>query len=174
MKALGPLSSFVKSSVRNLRVSLDSAFTLDLHVRSLVDSCFYHLRNIARLSTIVSCSKLEIVIHAFISSMFEPYVSLFSSCLFRFLPCLCLPTTLSIVSCLRCMSLSCTLCLGLPHPLCVWVMFLLPLSRVPSLPLSGCHVCLTSTLVSSSRVPVYVSLCFLFYFDSLMFPVQCV
>lgn len=160
MKALGPLLSFV--NVRNLRVSLDSAFTLDLHVRSLVDSCFYHLRNIARLSTIVSCSKLEIVIHAFISSMFEPYVSLFSSCLFRFLPFLCLPTTLSIVSCLR--SLSSTLCLGLPHPLCVWVMFLLPLS--------GSHVCLTSTLVSSSRVPV--SLCFLFCFDSLMFPVQCV
>lgn len=170
MKALGPLLSFVKSSVRNLRVSLDSAFTLDLHVRSLIDSCFYHLRNIARLSTIVSCSKLEIVIHAFISSIFEPYVSLFSSCLFRFLPFLCLPTTLSIVSCLQ--SLSSTLCLGLPHPLCVWVMFLLPLSRVPSLPLSGSHVCLTSTLVSSSRVPV--SLCFLFCFDSLMFPVQCV
>uniref|UniRef100_A0A669BKN7 Reverse transcriptase domain-containing protein n=1 Tax=Oreochromis niloticus TaxID=8128 RepID=A0A669BKN7_ORENI len=75
MNALGPLSTFVKSSIRNLGVTFDSALTLDVHVKSLVRSCFYHLRN---MSHIVSHTELEIVIHAFISSRLDYCNSLFT------------------------------------------------------------------------------------------------
>lgn len=37
---LVPLSSFVKLSVRSFGVTLNSALTLDSHVRSLVYACF--------------------------------------------------------------------------------------------------------------------------------------
>uniref|UniRef100_A0A669C2J2 Reverse transcriptase domain-containing protein n=1 Tax=Oreochromis niloticus TaxID=8128 RepID=A0A669C2J2_ORENI len=49
VKALRPLSVYVKSSIRNLGVTFDSTFTLDGHVKPLVRSCFYHLRNVAKL-----------------------------------------------------------------------------------------------------------------------------
>uniref|UniRef100_A0A669C582 Reverse transcriptase domain-containing protein n=1 Tax=Oreochromis niloticus TaxID=8128 RepID=A0A669C582_ORENI len=77
VKALGPLSLYVKSSIRNLGVTFDSSLTLDGHVNSLVRSCFYHLRNVARLSPILSRSELEIAIHAFISSRLDYCNSLF-------------------------------------------------------------------------------------------------
>lgn len=61
-----------------LGVTFDSALTLDGHVKSLVRSCFYHLRNISKLSPIVSHTELEIVIHAFISSRLDYCNSLFT------------------------------------------------------------------------------------------------
>uniref|UniRef100_A0A669F551 Reverse transcriptase domain-containing protein n=1 Tax=Oreochromis niloticus TaxID=8128 RepID=A0A669F551_ORENI len=78
MNALGHLSTSVKSSIRNLGVTFDSALTLDVHVKSLVQSCCYHLRNISKLSPIVSHTELEIVIHAFISSRLDYCNSLFT------------------------------------------------------------------------------------------------
>uniref|UniRef100_A0A669D7L0 Reverse transcriptase domain-containing protein n=1 Tax=Oreochromis niloticus TaxID=8128 RepID=A0A669D7L0_ORENI len=78
INALGPLSTFVKPSVRNLGIILDPALTLDSHVKSLVRSCFYHLRNISKLSSIISYTELEIVIHAFISSRLDYCNSLFT------------------------------------------------------------------------------------------------
>uniref|UniRef100_A0A669CC42 Reverse transcriptase domain-containing protein n=1 Tax=Oreochromis niloticus TaxID=8128 RepID=A0A669CC42_ORENI len=48
VKNLGPLASYIKSSIRNLGVTFDPALTLDTHVKSLVRFCFYHLRNIAK------------------------------------------------------------------------------------------------------------------------------
>uniref|UniRef100_A0A669AZZ0 Reverse transcriptase domain-containing protein n=1 Tax=Oreochromis niloticus TaxID=8128 RepID=A0A669AZZ0_ORENI len=78
MNALGPLSTCVKSSIRNLGVTFDSALTLDVHIKSLVRSCFYHLRNISKLSPLVSHTELEIVIHAFISSRLDYCNSLFT------------------------------------------------------------------------------------------------
>uniref|UniRef100_A0A669CLJ3 Reverse transcriptase domain-containing protein n=1 Tax=Oreochromis niloticus TaxID=8128 RepID=A0A669CLJ3_ORENI len=78
LENLGPLATFARPSIRSLGVSIDSALTLDAHVKSLVRSCFYHLRNIAKLSPIVSRSKLEIVIHAFVSSHLDYCNSLFT------------------------------------------------------------------------------------------------
>lgn len=77
IKALGPHSTFAKSSIRKLRVTLDSALMLDVYVKSLVRFCFYHLRNIAKLSPIVSHIELQIGIHAFISSHLDYCNSLF-------------------------------------------------------------------------------------------------
>lgn len=58
----GPLSMFTKPSVRNLGdlvISRDlvistQLFTLNVYAKFLVGSCFYHLRNIIKLSSIAS------------------------------------------------------------------------------------------------------------------------
>ena len=51
---------------------------LDKHVRSVSKACFYHLRNIAKLRTVVSHPELEMIIHAFISSRLDYCNSLFT------------------------------------------------------------------------------------------------
>uniref|UniRef100_A0A8C6VWU7 Reverse transcriptase domain-containing protein n=1 Tax=Nothobranchius furzeri TaxID=105023 RepID=A0A8C6VWU7_NOTFU len=80
--SLGQLASHTKPSVRNLGVTFDPGLTLDSHVSSLVGSSFFHLRNIAKLSPILSRSELETVIHSFISSRLDYCNSLFT-CLSR-------------------------------------------------------------------------------------------
>lgn len=80
VKNLGPLASYIKSSIRNLGVTFDPPLTLDTHVKSLVRSCFYHLRNIAKLTPIVSRSELEMIIHAFVSSRLD-YCNFLFTCL---------------------------------------------------------------------------------------------
>lgn len=64
-------------TVRNLWVTSDTGLTLDYHVKSLVPSCFYRLRNIAKLTTIVSCGEMEVLIHAFVSSCLDYCNALF-------------------------------------------------------------------------------------------------
>ena len=59
-------------------VTHDTALTLDAHVKSLVCSCFYHLKNIAKLSPIVSRSEMDMIIHAFISSCLDCCNSIFT------------------------------------------------------------------------------------------------
>ena len=46
---LGSLTPLVKSSIRNLGVTMDQALTLDQHVNCLICSCFFQLRDIAKL-----------------------------------------------------------------------------------------------------------------------------
>ncbi|XP_070409411.1 uncharacterized protein [Nothobranchius furzeri] len=71
VRDLGQLASHTKPSVRSLSVTFDPALTLDSQVRSLVRSSFFHLRNIAKLSPILSCSELETVLHTFIFSRLD-------------------------------------------------------------------------------------------------------
>ncbi|XP_070399077.1 uncharacterized protein [Nothobranchius furzeri] len=80
--SLGQLASHTKPSVRNLGVTFDPALTLDSHASSLVGSSFFHLRNVAKLSPILSRSELETVLHTFISSRLDYCNSLFT-CLSR-------------------------------------------------------------------------------------------
>nr|XP_054606508.1 uncharacterized protein LOC129166913 [Nothobranchius furzeri] len=80
--SLGQLASHTKPSVRNLGMTFDPALTLDSHVSSLVRSSFFHLRNIIKMSPILSRSELETVIHTFISSRLDYCNSLFT-CLSR-------------------------------------------------------------------------------------------
>lgn len=60
-----PLAIFPKSSISNLWIIFDSAFTLDGHVKSRFR--FYRLRSIASFH----CVMMEIVINAFISSLLD-------------------------------------------------------------------------------------------------------
>lgn len=42
METLGPLAIFAKSSIGNLGVGFDSAFSLDAAIKFLLCSCFFH------------------------------------------------------------------------------------------------------------------------------------
>lgn len=60
METLDLLASYsFKSFIGNLGVNYDSGFTLDGHIQSLVCSCFYHLKSIAKLNSIISKTELE-------------------------------------------------------------------------------------------------------------------
>ncbi|XP_029941085.1 uncharacterized protein LOC115383145 [Salarias fasciatus] len=68
----------IKPSVKILGVTVDHALTLDQHVKLLISSCFFQLRNIAKLRPIVSQAEMEILIHAFGSSRLDYCNSLFT------------------------------------------------------------------------------------------------
>ena len=59
------------TSFRNLGVNFDQAMQLDTHIKSVTRTCFFHLRNIAKLRSVVSHSDLEMIIHAFVSSRLD-------------------------------------------------------------------------------------------------------
>ncbi len=46
------LPSVVQSNLRNLCVIYDQALYFDQHIKSLTHACFFHLRNIAKLSSV--------------------------------------------------------------------------------------------------------------------------
>ena len=77
-KSIGSLSSAVRSNLRNLGVIFDQAMHFDQHIKSLTRTCFFHLRNIAKLKSIVSQPELEMIIHAFISSRLDYCNSIFT------------------------------------------------------------------------------------------------
>ncbi len=77
-QCIGSLSSAIQSSLRNLCVIFDQAMYFDQHIKSLTRTCFFHLRNIAKLRSVVSQPELEIIIHAFISSWLDYRNSLFT------------------------------------------------------------------------------------------------
>lgn len=52
--------------------------SFDQHIKELTQTSFFHLRNIAKLRSIVSQSELEQIIHAFISSRLDYCNSLFT------------------------------------------------------------------------------------------------
>ena len=56
----------------------DQSMHLDNHVKSLTRTCFFHLRNIAKLRSIISHSELEMAVHAFISSRLDYCNSIFT------------------------------------------------------------------------------------------------
>uniref|UniRef100_A0A672H2B5 Reverse transcriptase domain-containing protein n=1 Tax=Salarias fasciatus TaxID=181472 RepID=A0A672H2B5_SALFA len=74
----GDLSPSTKTELRNLGVIFDSTMSLDHHSRQLVRTCFFQLRNIAKLRPMVSKKELEMIIHAFISSRLDYCNSLFT------------------------------------------------------------------------------------------------
>lgn len=75
---MGPLTTNVHPHIRNLGVFFDQAMNMDKHVSSLTRNCFFHIRNIAKLRSIVSHAELEMAVHAFISSRLDYCNSLFT------------------------------------------------------------------------------------------------
>ena len=73
-----PLSANVKTSARNLGVIFDSNLSFNKHVTTVVQSCFFQLRNIAKIKPFLSTANLETVIHSFISSRLDYCNSLYS------------------------------------------------------------------------------------------------
>ncbi len=73
----GDLSSYVSPCVKNLGVLFDSGLKFDKQINSVVKSCFYHLRHLAKVKPFLSLKNFEIVIHAFITSRLDYCNSLY-------------------------------------------------------------------------------------------------
>ncbi len=56
-QVMGGLAFSDRSDIRNLGVIFDRAICLNSHVKSVVRSCFFHLRNIAQIRSLVSKKK---------------------------------------------------------------------------------------------------------------------
>lgn len=68
----------LKTVAKNLGVWFNSDLSFEWHTTKLVQSCFYHLRNIAKIRSILSFKDTEILLHAFISSRLDYCNSLFT------------------------------------------------------------------------------------------------
>ncbi len=51
--------------VRNLGVYFDTNLNFEFHVKKLVQSCFYQLRNISKVRRFLNFNDTEKLIHAF-------------------------------------------------------------------------------------------------------------
>ena len=78
MPSAGPLVDAIKPSARNLGVWFDGNLSFEQHTTKLVQSCFYHLRNISKIRSFLSFKDTEIILHAFISSRLDYCNSLFT------------------------------------------------------------------------------------------------
>ncbi len=65
---LGVLKPFVKPSVKNLGVLMDSDFKLDKQINLVIKCSFFQLRQLSKLKSFLSFKDFERVIHIFISS----------------------------------------------------------------------------------------------------------
>lgn len=61
----GSDSANMRPKLRNLGVIFDHAMHFYDHITSVTCSCFFHLRNISKLRSILTYSELEMIIHAF-------------------------------------------------------------------------------------------------------------
>ncbi len=79
-QVMGGLALSDRSDMRNLGVIFDRAICFNSHVKSVVRSCFFHLRNIAQIRSLVSKKEMEMLVHAFISSRLD-YCNVLYTCL---------------------------------------------------------------------------------------------
>ncbi len=63
---LGNLAPFCKSIVKNLGVQFDVSLKFDKQINSVVKSCFFHLRLLAKVKLFLLTSNFEKLIQAFI------------------------------------------------------------------------------------------------------------
>ena len=75
---LANLSPNLKSTAKNLGVYIDSDLNFNTQIKSVVQTCFFQLRNIAKIKPFLSSTDLEKVIHAFITSRIDYCNSLYS------------------------------------------------------------------------------------------------
>ncbi len=68
---LGDLSSYVSPCAKNLGVLFDSGLKFNKQINSVVKSCFYNLRRLAKVKPFLSLKNFEIVIHSFITSRLD-------------------------------------------------------------------------------------------------------
>ncbi len=68
---LGDLSSYVSPCAKNLGVLFDSGLKFNKQINSVVKSCFYSLRRLAKVKPFLSLKNFEIVINSFITSRLD-------------------------------------------------------------------------------------------------------
>ena len=76
---IGPLAVNAKQDSKNLGVTFDQHMNFESHVKKVVQSCFFQLRNIAKIKSILSTPDLEKVVRAFLSSRLDYCNSLFTT-----------------------------------------------------------------------------------------------
>lgn len=75
---IGVLGASAKQNLRNLGVVFDPEMSLEHHSKILIRNCFFQLRNISKIRSLVSRPELEMIVHAFISSRLDYCNSLFT------------------------------------------------------------------------------------------------
>ena len=60
-----------KNKARNLGVVMDSDLNFSSHIKTVVKSAYYHLKNISRIKGLMSLQDLEKLVHAFIFSRLD-------------------------------------------------------------------------------------------------------
>ncbi len=73
-------STPIQTVFQNLGVIFDRSVCLNSHVKSVVRSCFFHLRNIAKIRSMVSKKEMKMLVHAFISTRLD-YCNVLYTCL---------------------------------------------------------------------------------------------
>ncbi len=68
---MGSLALQSKKEVKNLGVILDCDLSFKSHINQVTKTCFYHLRNIARIRPFLSFNDAKKLIHAFIFSRLD-------------------------------------------------------------------------------------------------------
>ncbi len=71
---IGHLAQWITPCVRNLGVLF---LKFDKQINSVVRSCFFHLRRLAKVKTLLSTQTFEKVIHAFVTSRLDYCNSLY-------------------------------------------------------------------------------------------------
>ncbi len=74
---IGNLAQWITPCVRNLGVLFDFSLKFDKQINSVVRSCFFHLRRLAKVKTLLSTQTFEKVIHAFVTSRLDYCNSLY-------------------------------------------------------------------------------------------------
>ena len=69
--SLGSLAPNVTKTAKNLGVFFDNHLNFEYHIKKVTQSCFYHLRNIAKIKPVISSLDLEKIMHAFVSSRLD-------------------------------------------------------------------------------------------------------
>ena len=80
---IGPLTPNTKTVTNILGVILGNILSLEQHVKRVVQLCFYHLRNISKIKSVLSFSNTERIIHALISSHLDYCNALFTCLNYR-------------------------------------------------------------------------------------------
>ena len=75
---IGDVDIKPSSSARNLGVIFDSHLTMDIHVRKVCSTAYYHLRNISSIRRSLTRESATSLVHAFVSSRVDYCNSLLS------------------------------------------------------------------------------------------------
>ncbi len=68
------------TTVRNLGVIFDQNLSFDSHIKQISRTAFFHLRNIAKIRSILSQKDAEKLVHAFVTSRLDYCNSFLSGC----------------------------------------------------------------------------------------------
>ena len=76
--SLGSLAQYVKPVITNLGVKMDAGLKMEAHIRAIIKSSFFHLRQLAKVKPILSRQHFKTTIHAFMTTWLDYCNSLYA------------------------------------------------------------------------------------------------